>query len=120
MFKEYNQNQLQLLSPNLSDMIVKDHIARLISHAVDQMDIASIEKRYSMNGQRAYHPSMLLKVLIYGYASGIRSSRKLADKLNEDIAFMWLAGRQTPDFRTIADFRKDKLTVENLENIGKG
>ena len=109
MFKQYNQNQLQLLPPDLSDMIAKDHIARLISHAVDQMDISSIEKLYSMNGQHAYDPGMLLKVLIYGYASGIRSSRKLSDKLHEDIVFMWLAGRQTPDFRTIADFRKDKL-----------
>lgn len=109
MFKQYNQNQLQLLPPNLSDMITKDHISRLISHAVDQMDITSIERLYSMNGQHAYDPRMLLKILIYGYASGIRSSRKLADKLNEDIVFMWLAGRQNPDFRTIADFRKDKL-----------
>ncbi|MBI1883692.1 MAG: IS1182 family transposase [Chlamydiae bacterium] len=109
MFKQYNQNQLQLLPPDLSDMIAKDHIARLISHAVDQMDITSIEKLYSMNGQHAYHPCLLLKVLIYGYASGIRSSRKLADKLNEDIIFMWLGGRQSPDFRTIADFRKEKL-----------
>lgn len=91
-------------------MIAKDHISRLISYAVDQMDIISIENLYSMNGQHAYDPRMLLKVLIYGYASGIRSSRKLADKLNEDIVFMWLAGRQDPDFRTIADFRNDKLT----------
>ena len=110
MFKAYNQNQLQLLTPDLSDMITKDHLARLISHSVDQLDISMIEQTYSTNGQHAYHPSMLLNVLIYGYASGIRSSRKLADKLHEDIVFMWLAGRQDPDFRTIADFRKDKLT----------
>lgn len=100
---------MQLLPPSLEELIVSDHLARLISQSVDQMDISSIEKLYSGQGQHAYHPRMLLKVLIYGYASGIRSSRKLADKLNEDIVFMWLSGRQSPDFRTIADFRKDRL-----------
>ena len=99
-----------MLPQSLESAIAPDHLARLISHSVDQMDISSIEKLYSSNGQHAYHPHMLLKVLIYGYASGIRSSRKLADKLNEDIVFMWLSGMQAPNFRTIADFRKEKLT----------
>lgn len=109
MFKPYVQSQSQLLPQSLEESIATDHLARLVNHAVDQMDVSSIEKLYSLNGQHAYDPRMLLKVLIYGYASGVRSSRKLADKLHEDIVFMWLAGRQTPDFRTIADFRKDKL-----------
>src|SRR3989338_2696999 len=110
MFKQYNQNQLQLLPPNLSNMIAEDHLARLINHAVDGLDLSFIEQTYSPDGQRAYPPRMLLKILVYGYASGVRSSRKLADRLKEDIVFMWLSGRLTPDFRTIADFRKDKLT----------
>ena len=109
MFKEYNQNQLQLLPPNLSDLVSEDHISRLINHSVDRMGLSFIEKQYSINGQRAYDPRMLLKVLVYGYSSGVRSSRKLADRLKEDIVFMWLAGGQQPDFRTISDFRKDKL-----------
>ena len=58
---------------------------------------------------------MLLKVLVYGYASGARSSRKLSDRLKEDIVFMYLSGRQEPDFRTISDFRKDKL--DNFKKI---
>ena len=109
MFKPYAQNQSQLLPQSLEEVIAPDHLARLISHSMDEMDISSIERLYSDNGQHGYYPGMLLKVLVYGYASGIRSSRKLADKLREDIVFMWLSGRQTPDFRTIADFRKDKL-----------
>ena len=108
-FKPYIQCQSQLLPQSLEESIASDHLARLISHSIDQMDISSIEKLYSHSGQHAYSPRMLIKVLIYGYASGIRSSRKLADKLHEDIVFMWLAGNQFPDFRTIADFRKDKL-----------
>lgn len=108
-FKPYNQNQIQLLPSNLSDLIERDHIARLINQVIDEMDLSFIENTYSINGQRAYHPKMLFKVLVYGYTIGLRSSRKLADRLIEDITFMWLSGRQTPDFRTIADFRKDKL-----------
>ena len=110
MFKPYVQSQSQLLPQSLEEVVAPDHLARLISHSLDQMDISGIEHLYSEQGQHAYHPRMLLKVLIYGYASGIRSSRKLADKLHEDIVFMWLTGQQDPDFRTITDFRKDKLT----------
>lgn len=108
-FKHYNQNQIQLLPPNLNDLIKPDHIARLINQVIDEMDLSYIEDTYSFNGQHAYHPKMLFKVLVYGYTIGLRSSRKLADRLIEDIVFMWLSGRQTPDFRTIADFRKNKL-----------
>jgi transposase len=108
-FKTYSQNQVQLLPPTLDEIIGKDHIARLISHAVDTMDFASIENTYSSDGQHAYHPRMLVKVLLYGYTSGTRSSRKLADKLHEDVVFMWISGRQTPDFRTISNFRKERL-----------
>ena len=115
MFKEYNQKQIQLLPQDLESSIARDHLARLISKAVDDMDIAFIENTYSNDGQRAYNPGMLLKILVYGYAIGIRGSRKLADRLKEDIIFMWLSGRNTPDFRTISDFRKEKL--DNFENV---
>ncbi len=73
------------------------------------MDLSAIENSYSTDGCPAYNPKMLVKILVYGYAVGLRSSRKLADKLTEDVVFIWLAGRQTPDFRTISDFRKNKL-----------
>ncbi len=109
MFKNYNQNQVQLLPANLNENVPADHLARLISQVVDGMDTSAIERSYSDQGQHAYHPKMLIKVLVYGYSVGIRSSRKLADRLNEDLVFMWLSGRQTPDFRTIADFRKARL-----------
>lgn len=115
MFKPYGQNQLQLLPSDLSSSIASDHLARLISTVIDDMDLSFIERTYVAMGQHAYHPKMLLKVLVYGYASGIRSSRKLSNRLNEDLVFMWLAGRQTPDFRTIADFRKAKLI--NLKQV---
>lgn len=109
MFKNYNQNQTQLLPADLNSSIPQNHLARLVSQVVDGLDTRDIEQTYSDQGQKAYHPKMLIKVIIYGYSLGLCSSRKLSDRLNEDIVFMWLSGRQTPDFRTIADFRKDKL-----------
>lgn len=109
MFKTYTQGQGQLLPPNLDDFIGKDHIARLCSKIVDDLDLSQIEATYSLNGQHAYHPAMLLKILVYGYIIGMRSSRKLDQRLHEDVVMMWLSGRQTPDFRTIALFRKEKL-----------
>jgi transposase len=109
-FKDYSVGQAQLLPPSLEDNISSDHIARLINEVVEKMDLSFIENLYSADGCPAYHPKMLVKILVYGYTVGIRSSRKLADRLSEDLVFMWLAGRQTPDFRTISDFRKDKLS----------
>lgn len=108
-FKSYSVGQAQLLPQSLEEKIAQDHLARLINKVVDEMDLSFIEDLYFVKGCPAYHPQMLVKVLVYGYAIGIRSSRKIEDKLNEDMVFMWLAGRQTPNFRTIADFRKDKL-----------
>jgi len=109
LFKLYSQNQSQLLPPRLDELIEEDHIARLINYAVDKMSFTVIENTYSAEGQHAYHPKMLAKVLLYGYTTGVRSSRRLADKLKEDIVFIWLAGRNTPNFRTISDFRKNRL-----------
>lgn len=109
MFKDYQQNQGQLLPRSLSDSISSDHTARLINQVIDGIDLSFILNQYSPLGQRAYDPRMLFKVLVYAYTIGLRSSRKIADRLNEDLVFMWLSGRSTPDFRTIADFRKDKL-----------
>lgn len=108
-FKAYSVAQGQLLPQNLDDDISPDHIARLINTVVDELDLSFIEKMYSIDGRSAYHPKMLTKVLVYGYTIGVRSSRKLADRLHEDVVFMWLSGRQSPDFRTISDFRKSKL-----------
>ena len=70
-----------------------------------------------MGGRRAYHPVMLLSVLIYGYMNGVFSSRKIAKRLKQDLAFMYLAGNDTPNFRTLARFRKEKGSC--LEDVFK-
>ena len=108
-YKEYNQHQIMLLPPSLEEKIAENHIARLISKVVDELNIVEIDNEYSELGCRAYHPRMLLKLLIYGYSIGVRSSRRIQRETREDLVFMWLAGMQEPDFRTISDFRKDKI-----------
>jgi len=108
-FKEYHQNQIMLMPPSLEEKVPDGHLARYISILVDELDIDEIEKGYSELGCRAYHPRMLIKLLLYGYSIGIRSSRRIQKETREDIVFMWLAGRQEPDFRTISDFRKDRI-----------
>jgi transposase len=131
-FKPVNQQQYFLLPPSVEDFIKEDHLARLIAEIVNNLDTSAIEKRYSFLGQKSYHPKLLLKILFYGYAIGVRSGRKIAAACESDVAFMYLACMYKPDFRTINDFRKDntnfmqQLFVEiiklcailNMVNVG--
>ena len=74
-------------------------------------DLSDITARYEQarRGGPPYHPQLMVKVLLYGYCVGVASSRRIAQRLHEDIAFRVLAANNTPDFRTISDFRKDNL-----------
>jgi transposase len=86
------------------------HLAYFISDVVDHLDLSAIMNRYAEEkGYPPYHPAMMVKVLLYAYCIGVPSSRKIARRLEEDIAFRVLAANNTPDFRTISDFRKDHL-----------
>lgn len=107
MFVKYQQDQQFLLPPSLEELLPKDHLARVISEIVDKLNLAKINERYAHLGRPAYHPKMLIKILFFGYASGVRSSRRIAKALETDIAFMWLSAMNRPDFRTISDFRKN-------------
>jgi transposase len=108
-FKEYRQHQMMLMPPSLEEKIPQDHLARYIDKVVDALNIKDIEDSYSDLGCHAYHPQMLIKVILYSYSIGIRSSRRIQKEIREDLVFMWLAGQQEPDFRTISDFRKDRI-----------
>ncbi len=110
-FKEpvHNPEQLWLLPPSLDELVPECSEVRLISEALDAMDWSPVERGYSETGRPAYHPRILAKVLVYAYSRGIRSSRKIADLVRNDVRFMWLARMQHPDFHTIARFRKDRF-----------
>jgi len=108
-FKPNQNEQLFLLPPSVEDFIPESHLARLIHEVVENFDTSFIEGKYSALGQKSYHPKSLIKIWIYGYATGIFSGRKIAAKCESDTAYMFLAGMYKPDFRTINDFRKDNL-----------
>ena len=110
-FSPYDPDQ-QLLPPTaLQEWLPPDHLAYFISDVVDQLDLSAITARYQgeERGDPPHHPRMMIKVLLYGYCAGVASSRRIARRLYEDIAFRVLAANNTPDFRTISDFRKDHL-----------
>ncbi|MCX6152106.1 MAG: IS1182 family transposase [Ignavibacteriales bacterium] len=107
-FRPYQQHQVIMFPNNLEELIPENHLIRIIDLIVEQLDFKKLYNSYSEEGQPGYHPMMLVKILLYGYSVGVRSSRKIAEKLLSDIYFMYLAGMQKPDFRTISDFRKNK------------
>jgi transposase len=103
----YDPQQLMLLPEALQEWLPEGHLAHFISDTVDGLDLSAFHARYDKDGPRnqPFHPAMMVKVLIYGYATGVFSSRKIARKLHEDVAFRVLAARNFPAHRTIRDFR---------------
>lgn len=108
-FKPYDKGQIMLLPPSVEDFIPEGHLARLVDEIVETLDTSLIESKYNVLGQKSYSPKLLLKLLFYGYCTGIRSGRKIALSCETDTAFMYLANLYRPDFRTINDFRKDNI-----------
>jgi len=111
MFKFHAPGQDYLLPPSLKELIPPGDLVEVIEEIVPLLDIAPLTKKYHRLGQHAYYPGMLLSVLFYAYSQGVFSSRKIAERLCFDVRFMYLSGRQRPDFRTISDFRKDNLDL---------
>lgn len=109
VFKEYNQGQVVLFPPSLDEKLPADSPARLVSQIVDNLDISSVVDTYKGGGSSAYHPRMMLKVVIFSYLNNIYSCRKIENALNDRLSFMWLSGNQTPDHNTINRFRSSRL-----------
>jgi transposase len=106
MFRPYDQQQSFLLPPSLSEFLDEAHPAHAINDIVDRLDLSRLESRYGHMGQPAYHPRMMVKVILYGFTVGIFSSRKLQRACQENLAFKFLAGMETPAFKTFVEFRK--------------
>ena len=105
-------NQILLFPPSLHDWLPDGHLARFLADVVAALDLSSIYKSYQEKdgrGQAAYAPEMMVRLLLYGYATGVYSSRKIQTRTFEDIAFRYLSGDQHPDHATIAEFRKRHL-----------
>jgi transposase len=102
--RNYDQKTNYMFPPCLDDWCAPDHRARIFSDLVDRIDVSGLCEIKRMGCPR-FAPRMMTKVLLWAYANGIRASRKIEEHLHSDVVYMWLSGRQTPDFRTICDFR---------------
>ena len=117
-YKSYVPEQDWLLPPSLRHWLPDEHLAFFVSDLVDELDLSAITAMYEREdrGQPPYHPAMMTKVLLYGYCIGVFSSRKVARRLVEDVAFRVLAVANLPDFRTVSTGLKgDQIRRNNWE-----
>ena len=116
-FRPYQPDQLLLLAPDLREWLPAGHLAHHVSDLVDSLELSALYAPYEGDGRRnsPYEPSMMVKVLIYAYATGVFSSRAIARKLEEDVAFRVLGAGNFPQHRTICEFRRRHL--EDFERM---
>jgi transposase len=110
-YRPYVPEQALLLPPSLRDWLPENHLAYFVSEVIDQLDLSAIESHYEgeERGYPPYHPRMMTKLLVYGYCVGVYSSRRLEQRVVEDVAFRVLAAGNQPDFRTLSEFRRIHL-----------
>ncbi len=117
-FRVCDLNQPFLLPPDLQDWLPEDHLARFVGDVLDELDLQAIYTEYDRTDNRGvsgYHPLLLTRLLLYGYATGITSSRRIERATHDDIPFRYLAADQHPDHDTIATFRRRHL--QGLANL---
>jgi len=104
-----DRSQATLFPERLDDYVAEDNSVRVIDVFLDDLDLSGLGFRTEPNdtGRPAYHPSTMLKLFVYGYLNRVQSSRRLEREAQRNVELMWLTGRLAPDFKTIADFRKD-------------
>ena len=105
-----------LLPPNLEDLIPEGHLVRVVDEMIEDLDLEPLIRQYKGGGTSAYHPKMLLKVMIYAYTQRTFSSRQIAKAVRENVNYLWLSGMNQPDHRTINRFRGEimMLVVEEV------
>ena len=110
VFQPYNNKQTMMIL-DLEMYIPENHIARLVDEMVESIPEELLVSQYTGGGRAPFHPKMLLKVILYAYTQKVYSSRKIEQLIQENLPAMWLAGMQTPDHRTINDFRGVRMTT---------
>src|SRR5712691_10788493 len=112
-FIDGDDRMQQTLLPNsLEDYVSEENPVRVIEIFIEELDLAALGfsgTTPAATGRPAYHPSTLLKIYLYGYLNTLQPSRRLEREAQRNIELMWLTGRLAPDFKTIADFRKDNV-----------
>ena len=113
-FRTCSLDQPLLLAPSLQDWLPEKHLARFIAGVVAELDLSELLREYARKDGRGaigYHPEMMVRILLYGYAVGVRSSRGIEKATYEDVAFRYLSADQHPDHDSIAEFRKVHLEM---------
>ena len=108
-----DRQQVTLLPECLDDFIAEDNPIRVVDAFVAELDLKALGfegATPATTGRPSYHPAVLLKIYIYGYLNRVQSSRRLERECQRNVELMWLTGRLAPDFKTIADFRRDNGT----------
>ncbi len=105
-----DRSQATLFPESLDEYIAEDNPVRVVDVFVDELDLKDLGfegAEPQATGRPAYHPATLLKIYVYGYLNRVQSSRRLERETQRNVELIWLTGRLAPDFKTIADFRKD-------------
>ena len=112
-FRAFDPDAVMMVPPSLDEWLPENHLSRFVAEIVDTgLDLSRFYASYAKTkGQPPYDPRLMVRVLIYGYCVGVRSSRELERACVDVVAFRWLAGQQNPDFRSIARFRKRHLAA---------
>lgn len=114
-FRQVDRETGFLLPPSLDDWLPERHLARLVVEVIEQLDLSAMVGSYRGSGSASYHPSVLLGLLVYGYATGVFSSRKIERATYDSVAFRFIAANDHPDHDTIATFRRRFL--EQIEAL---
>jgi len=114
-FKPIKRDMNYLFPPSMSDWLPEHHLARYVVEIVEQLDLKVMERAYGTSGSAPFHPALLLSILVYGYATGVFSSRKLENATYDSVAFRFVAADEHPDHDTLNTFRKRFLKeIEGL------
>lgn len=105
-FRTIDRHTAYLLPPSVDDWLPQDHLARFIVEVIDGLDLLAMESAYGGRGSEAYHPALLLSLSVYGYATGVFSSRKIERATYDSVAFRFIAAGAHPDHDTLAAFRR--------------
>src|SRR5258707_1684212 len=108
-FRTIDRETAYLLPPSVNEWLPERHLARFIVEGIDRLDLSAMSRSYRGTGSASYHPTLLLGLLIYGYATGVFSSRKLERATYDSVAFCFIAANDHPDHDTIATFRRRLL-----------
>jgi transposase len=112
-FLPYSPDQAYLLPPSVKDLLGEEHLCFFLHRVVEQLDLSEFEQAYVEEGPPAYAPSLMVKVWLYAYALGVTSSRRLEQRIREDLAFRYLAAGASPDHWTLNEFRRQHRRAIN-------